>query len=83
VQLFDDWADHYDWSIQNGGAFPFDGYGQVLDEIVCAAGAQLGSKILDLGIGTGNLAVRFSAQGCALWGIEFSAEMLVTCRGED
>lgn len=36
--------------------------------------------ILDLGIGTGNLAVRFARLGCNVWGIDFSAEMLVRAR---
>jgi hypothetical protein len=48
AQLFDDWAEHYDRSIQDDGSFPFDGYEKVLDEIVRAAGAQSGMKVLDL-----------------------------------
>jgi putative AdoMet-dependent methyltransferase len=76
VWLFDDWAEHYDQSVQDDGGFPFDGYEQVLDEITRAAGAQGGMKVLDLGVGTGNLATRFAALGCDIWGIDFSAEML-------
>jgi putative AdoMet-dependent methyltransferase len=33
-------------------------------------------RILDLGIGTGNLAARFVDKGCEVWGLDFSAEML-------
>ncbi len=80
VQLFDDWAEHYDPSIQGDGTFPFDGYERVLDEILRAAGAQPGMTVLDLGIGTGNLAARFAALGCRMWGIDFSAEMLARAR---
>jgi putative AdoMet-dependent methyltransferase len=80
AQLFDDWAEYYDRSIRDDGTFPFDGYEQVLDEIVRAAGAQPGMRVLDLGVGTGNLAARFAAQGCALWGIDFSAEMLARAK---
>jgi putative AdoMet-dependent methyltransferase len=76
VQLFDGWAEHYDQSIQEDGDFPFDGYEQVLDEITRATCAQFGMKVLDLGIGTGNLATRFADLGCDMWGIDFSAEML-------
>jgi len=76
VRLFDDWAEHYDQSIRDDGGFPFDGYEQVLDEITRAAGAQGGMKVLDLGVGTGNLAARFWELGCDLWGLDFSAEML-------
>jgi putative AdoMet-dependent methyltransferase len=76
IHLFDEWAEHYDQSIRSDCGFPFDGYEQVLDEIVRAAGAQCGMKVLDLGIGTGNVADRFAAIGCDIWGIDFSAEML-------
>lgn len=79
VRRFDTWAKCYDHSIRDDG-FPFDGYEQVLDEITRAAGAQCGMKILDIGIGTGNLAARFTALGCDVWGIDFSAEMLAKAR---
>jgi putative AdoMet-dependent methyltransferase len=75
-RLFDDWAEHYDQSIQDESDFPFDGYRRVLDEITRAAGARRGMKLLDLGIGTGNLAARFAALGCDIWGVDFSAGML-------
>jgi putative AdoMet-dependent methyltransferase len=80
VQLFDDWAAYYDRSVEAGGSFPLTGYRQVLDEIVRAAGVQRGMKVLDLGIGTGNLAGRFAGLDCELWGVDFSAEMLARAR---
>ena len=76
VQLFDDWAQQYDRSIQADGGFPFDGYEQVLDQVVRTARVQPGTTVLDLGIGTGNLAARFVRLGCDVWGIDFSSEML-------
>lgn len=76
VQIFDDWADRYDQSLKDSQGFPFDGYEQVLNEISRLAGAHSGMQVLDLGIGTGNLAERFASLGCELWGIDFSAEML-------
>jgi putative AdoMet-dependent methyltransferase len=76
IQLFDDWAEDYDQLIQDNSGFPFAGYEQVLDEITRTAGVQCGMKVLDLGIGTGNLAVRFAALGCDIWGVDFSTEML-------
>jgi len=33
-------------------------------------------QVLDLGAGTGNLAIRFAALGCELWCTDFSAPML-------
>jgi putative AdoMet-dependent methyltransferase len=77
VQLFDAWARSYDAEFASQGAtFPFDGYEQVLDEAARQAAAAPGMRILDLGIGTGNLALRLARQGCAVWGLDFSGEML-------
>jgi len=81
VQLFDTWAQHYDASLAStDGDFPFDGYERIMDEVVTLAGVRPGMRILDLGIGTGNLAQRFVQQGCEVWGVDFSAEMLAKTR---
>ncbi|MGB5057631.1 MAG: class I SAM-dependent methyltransferase, partial [Candidatus Promineifilaceae bacterium] len=37
-------------------------------------------RVLELGIGTGNLAERFVAAGCQVWGLDFSAAMLAQAR---
>ena len=76
IRLFDHWAGSYDRAVRRDGAFPFDGYDQVLDRVLTVARAQPGMNILDLGIGTANLAMRFADSGCGIWGIDFSAEML-------
>jgi ubiquinone/menaquinone biosynthesis C-methylase UbiE len=76
VQLFDEWADHYDESLRAPEGFPFEGYEDVLDTVVRMARAEPGMDVLDLGIGTGRLAERFLAKGCFLWGLDFSARML-------
>ena len=75
VGLFDDWADTYDASVQEVD-FPFDGYELVLDEVARLAAVQPGMRILELGIGTGNLTKRLVNSGCEIWGVDFSAEML-------
>lgn len=80
VDDFDGWADHYDQSVLNTSSFPFTGYEVVLDKVVELSKAQSGMDILDLGIGTGNLAMRFDALGCEVWGTDFSAEMLEKAR---
>jgi putative AdoMet-dependent methyltransferase len=72
---FDEWAMTYDASVAVD-QFPFYGYENVLNKIIALADAKPGLSILDLGTGTGNLASRFTALGCNLWCIDFSAPML-------
>jgi putative AdoMet-dependent methyltransferase len=79
VQLFDEWAQRYDASVRDE-SFPLAGYESVLSEIARAADVQAGMSLLDLGIGTGNLAARFAQAGCAIWGIDFSSRMLEKAR---
>jgi putative AdoMet-dependent methyltransferase len=73
---FDDWAPGYDESAFTDRGFPFDGYSTVLRTIVQRAAPKPGDKVLDLGIGTGNLALLFAELGCQIWGVDFSVEML-------
>ncbi len=81
VQLFDRWAETYDASVQrSAGDFPFDGYGQVLDEIVRLADPHPRMAVLDVGVGTGNLAARLAALDCQPWGVDFSSQMLAKAR---
>jgi len=75
VEDFDGWADHYDRSV-NTQDFPFTGYKAVLEKVVELTNVQPGMRVLDLGTGTGNLAVRFDALGCEVWGTDFSSAML-------
>ena len=55
AEEFDDLAESYDQSVTNTEDFPFTGYEDVLDKVVEIAASHPGMKILDLGIGTGNL----------------------------
>ncbi|RPI56571.1 MAG: class I SAM-dependent methyltransferase [Chloroflexi bacterium] len=83
VQLFDAWAGNYDAEFTSpDGAFPFDRYDQVLDEAARQAAAAPQMRVLDLGVGTGNLAARLARQGCAVWGVDFSAEMLARAQAK-
>jgi len=79
---FDDWAENYDQSVTNTDNFPFTGYNQVLAKVVELATPQSGMQVLDLGIGTGNLALRFERLGCDIWGTDFSAAMLDKSRAK-
>ena len=77
---FDDWAASYDQSVSENSGFPFDGYARLLQTIVTLTAAQPGDSVLDLGIGTGNLAILFSELGCEVWGLDFSAKMLALAK---
>ena len=44
------------------------------------AAPQAGASVLDLGAGTGNLALRFAERGCKLWCADFSEAMLDKAR---
>ncbi len=77
---FDQWAATYDSSAAPSAGFPFDGYSHVLQQIVSLANPHPGESVLDLGIGTGNLALLFTAKGCDIWGIDFSVEMLALAK---
>ena len=80
-ELFDRWAADYERAVADqSDPFPFDGYGAVLDTVLAAAEPLAEARVLDLGTGTGNLAARFRAVGCRLWGLDFSAEMLRRAR---
>ncbi len=78
--LFNRWAKGYDDTVRAATGFPFAGYNRVSDEIVHLAVPDAGMRVLDLGTGTGNLAVRFAAIGCTVTGVDFSGEMLAAAR---
>lgn len=78
--LFDDWAEHYDASVDDESGFPFTGYRDVLAMTLGAADPQPGQAVLDVGCGTGNLSLLFALAGCAVTGVDFSPTMVARAR---
>lgn len=81
-KLFDEWAKTYDQDLGEGESFPFIGYEDVLDLLVETADMKASQIVLDLGIGTGNLAKRFPIPDRQIWGVDFSETMLDKARNE-
>jgi cyclopropane fatty-acyl-phospholipid synthase-like methyltransferase len=81
VALFERWSETYDRSVLDESGL-HEGYDEVLETVVRLADARPGMRVLDLGIGTGNLAQRFLALGCVVCGVDFSPAMLTKARSK-
>jgi putative AdoMet-dependent methyltransferase len=77
---FDPWAETYDQDVLTQTKFPFDGYERVMATVLNLCAPAKGMTVLDIGTGTGNLAVRFAERGCELWCTDFSETMLAKAR---
>ena len=78
-QGFDLWADGYDQSVsqaEEGNAYPFAGYRNVLGQIYDGIRRTKGSRILDIGFGTGTLTQKLYQDGYEVSGIDFSDKMI-------
>ena len=78
VEGFDAWASQYDLSViesEKNHRYPFAAYNEVLYEVYQQAVDIKGSKILDLGFGTGKLCKMFYDQAYNVTGIDFSSKM--------
>jgi ubiquinone/menaquinone biosynthesis C-methylase UbiE len=57
---FDDWAENYDKCVSDWQGFPLTNYDELLGRITALAAPRPGLTVLDLGTGTGNLALPFA-----------------------
>ena len=76
---FDLWADGYDKSVglsDENDRYPFAGYRAMMNALYLRVLAQSGRDVLDIGFGTGVLTSRLYAQGCCIYGQDFSARMI-------
>ncbi|PTM59928.1 class I SAM-dependent methyltransferase [Desmospora activa] len=76
--LFDRWAEDYDRTV--AGLHPeyrevFAGYRAILEKVVQELGLSPGAKVLEIGVGTGNLSQLLLAAGLDVVGVEPSTQM--------
>lgn len=81
LPIFERWAARYDQSVQTDKGI-FASYDLVIAEVVGVAGVEAGMRVLELGIGTGNLAQQFVALSCEVWGVDFSPAMLAIAQAK-
>jgi putative AdoMet-dependent methyltransferase len=82
---FNEWAKSYDEDILNAARadnWIFRDYDRVLDKVVeyCHLAENKYTSVLDIGVGTGNLAARFVAPAMQVFGIDPSEEMRDICQ---
>lgn len=80
---FDDWALKYDKQMKNSRGYPFEGYYNVLSYIrnlINLNSSQ--TKILDVGIGTGELSKILYNDGALIYGLDFSEKMIEVARNK-
>ncbi len=78
--IFNNWADDYDKSVKGEETFPFAGYQKIQAMVKKMVVAGKGTKILELGVGTGLGALEFYEQGAEITGVDFSDKMLEKAR---
>ena len=77
---FDSWAHRYDNVVAGDSQHYYAKYDEVLDAVVEIADLASGKRVLDIGTGTGNLAIRCLADGAEVIGLDPSELMLSQAR---
>jgi putative AdoMet-dependent methyltransferase len=78
-QGFNLWADGYDKTVQlseESDQYPFAGYKSVLNQIFNEVMQTMGSRVLDVGFGTGVLTAKLYEHGHHIDGLDFSPRMI-------
>lgn len=82
---FDAWAAYYDEQLAGEPEeFPFLGYHRVLHAAADEVARRRPARVVDLGVGTGNLAALIAARlpQAAIVGLDYSADMLEAARAK-
>ena len=79
LNLFDKWSARYDDCTGNN-EFPFIGFRDVLFSVLSHSDINEKCSVLELGIGTGALAVLYADIARNVFGIDFSPKMAEICR---
>ena len=76
---FNLWAEDYDKSVrlsEENNLYPFAGYKKVLNSIYRIIKSGKGTRVLDVGFGTGILSKTLYDEGYFISGVDFSSEMI-------
>jgi putative AdoMet-dependent methyltransferase len=82
-QGFNLWADGYDKTVdvsEEKGVYPFAGYRAILNAIFNEVMESEGSRVLDIGFGTGVLTAMLYEKGHHIDGIDFSPRMIALAK---
>ncbi|PPA70424.1 class I SAM-dependent methyltransferase [Jeotgalibacillus proteolyticus] len=78
-QGFDLWAEDYDRTVtvsEENDRYPFAGYKEIVNTIFNEVMQKEGSRVLDIGFGTGVLTTKLYVNGHVIDGIDFSSKMV-------
>ncbi|MFT9849897.1 class I SAM-dependent methyltransferase [Aneurinibacillus sp. REN35] len=76
--VFEQWADQYDHTVSDTEgeyAEVFEGYEAILDQVAAELTSLRGKRVLEIGVGTGNLTERLLLQGWDVCGVDPSPDM--------
>ncbi|MCG0240108.1 MAG: class I SAM-dependent methyltransferase [Firmicutes bacterium] len=82
MRLFDQWAPSYDETVRSPSAEGFEHYEEVLAAVVGAVAGKPGELVVDVGAGTGNLALALLAAGYRVVAVEPSPGMRAVARAK-